>query len=114
MAYILNVGRDISALKARAEVLRHAGYAVITTVNTDHAAVLARQATAIILGTTLSRDEKRELTQKLRDVSHAPIVCLDGHPHDCAGIGDVVLHSLDGPQLLLSALDQLLGERHSG
>ncbi len=113
MSFILNVGRDKSVLEARAEVLRLAGYAVISTLDDEHALAVAHDAQAIILGTTLPSAEKCALAERLRKVTTAPLICLDGHPYDCVGIGDVVLHSLDGPTKLLAALEKLVPIRQN-
>lgn len=108
MACILNIGRDAIVLEARAEVLRHAGYEVICCTDEDEALTLAVNAAAVILGTSMPLERKMTISRRLRAVSTAPIICIDGQPFDCNCECESVIHSLDGPKVLLETLARLL------
>ncbi len=108
MAYILNLGRDAIVLEARAEVLRHAGYEVICCTDEDEGLRLAVNAAAVVLGTSMPLARKVVFSQRLRETTSVPVICIDGQPYDCCCRCESVIHSLDGPKVLLETLAQLV------
>ena len=116
MPTVLSVSRDHLLLKTREHVLRTAGYEVVSSETFREAVASLQQSELpdlLLLGHTLSEDEKDELERQLRKISQTtPIVELTTDLYE-NGIShkNYFRMSFGDPAQLISVCRFALGQR---
>lgn len=112
---ILSVSRHLTVLQLRNAVLQQAGYSVLTTRDPGEAVALlnAHAVDAVVIGDSIPASERHALAKKLRSTRDVPLVMIYRHGEDSPlnGLANAYVGSLDPPDLLVSALQQLVPRR---
>lgn len=110
-ATVLTVSRDEIVLYSRNEILRQAGYKVLSTLDETEAVVIAHNEPidAVVLGDSIPCEDRNALVRAIRAVNRSAailVLCLgcDPVPPEADGSMD----SLDGAKRLLDLLGQML------
>jgi hypothetical protein len=115
---VISTGNDAELLWLRNAVLRYAGFNVLTSEGETQALKLIEQEVAgiLLLGHTLSADERKHLADAFR--THSPtgrILCIENK--QAAGtpdFADSIVYGLEGPEALINAIRNIGDERTDG
>ena len=108
---LLSVGSDHDLMKTRSLVLLKAGYAVRESSSTQDAVAVfsGGDFDLVIICHTISEPERLSLIAAIRAESpSAKIVIVRRDGEASAKLADESVHSLDGPDVLLSAIARSL------
>ena len=97
-------------MRTRTVLLGEAGYSVLPSF-TSRAAFqifIARDIILVILCHTIPQEEKSKLIVSMKERKRAPIVCIHVDGEADGKLVDAYLHSLDGPEVLLSCVAKVL------
>ncbi|HYX53338.1 MAG TPA: hypothetical protein VE783_07785 [Candidatus Limnocylindrales bacterium] len=110
---VLSISRERVLAPIRNAVLAHAGYAVIPAHSVDSAlAVLhKRHVCAIVVGQSISDRECKRLCDEAHRLG-VPSVILDPYEQFLREDTEVHINPLDGPELFLDALANLVQRDH--
>ncbi len=98
----------------RAALLASCGYAISPATSTERALSLLDRglACAVVVGHSLSREEKMSLIHRSRSLQvPVPVICMHRSDDGVCG-ADVEISAADGPQALISAVTRFAGTRH--
>ena len=109
MSRILSISYDATLLRTRQMLLERAGYEVVSTSDLTRALELCRSAAydLVIMGHSIPRSDKQQITQALRQYCPAPVLAL-------LRVGEAPLpdaaESIDpfNPKLLLETVARIL------
>ncbi len=113
---ILSVGLDPSLMRTRTTVLANAGYSVLPSFTTRDAFQIftSHDIDLVIICHTISKEERAQLIASMkRRNKRTPIISLHSDGEAKEELVDGYVHSLDGPEALLSCVLQVL-EKSSG
>lgn len=115
---VLSVGRDEVALETRNEILRRAGYEVISALRVSSSELLASMddtVDCVLLGQSIASDEREQLARAVRErYPSKPVVVLHvSNEEGGAAWATVSLNSLDGPRAILDAIQWAIGKDQS-
>jgi len=115
---VLSVGRDPLLMRTRTGVLLNAGYSVMPSFTSRDAFQIfsSREIDLVILCHTIPEEEKIKLIGSMKlGNERTPIVCIHVDGEADGKLVDAYVHSLDGPEALLSCvaevLDKSIGRR---
>ena len=107
---VLSVGRDPLLMRTRTVLLLEAGYSVMPSFTSRDAFQIfsSREIDLVILCHTIPQEEKSKLIVSMKERKRAPIVCIHVDGEADGKLVDAYLHSLDGPEVLLSCVAKVL------
>ena len=107
---LLSVGRDPLLMRTRTVLLGEAGYSVMPSFTSRDAfqIFISRHIDLVILCHTIPQEEKSKLIVSMKERKRAPIVCIHVDGEADGKLVDAYLHSLDGPEVLLSCVAKVL------
>ena len=107
---LLSVGLDPLLMRTRTSVLGNAGYSVMPSFTSRDAfqIFISRDIDLVILCHTIPQEEKSKLIVSMKERKRAPIVCIHVDGEADGKLVDAYLHSLDGPEVLLSCVAKVL------
>ncbi len=108
---ILSVSRDAMLLASRNAVLRSAGYVVETTMQDDQALEILKRGgiDGVVLGDSIKPDQRNALARAIKELApKVPILVLKISGEDAPPEAAACMDSLDGPEVLLQKLSQIL------
>jgi DNA-binding response OmpR family regulator len=108
---ILSVSSNRVLSQTRNTVLAHAGYAVrpSSTVEATLAALAKQDFDLILIGHTLKYPQQKELIQRIRKLSKAPVLVVGHGVQEEVG-ANAYVEGIDGPERLLDTIAKLLAE----
>ncbi len=113
---ILSISRDAMLLASRNAVLRTAGYTIETAMRDDQAVERMRAGgiDAIVLGDSIEFVERNRLARDLKQIApNVPILVIKTTGEDPPQEAAASMDSLDGPEVLLQKLRQILSSREA-
>ena len=107
---VLSVGHDPLLMRTRTGVLLNAGYSVMPSFTSRDAfqIFISHDINLVILCHTIPQEEKSKLIVSMKERKRAPIVCIHVDGEADGKLVDAYLHSLDGPEVLLSCVAKVL------
>ena len=108
---ILSVSSNRVLSQTRNTVLAHAGYAVRPsfTAESTVAALANHDFDLVLIGHTLKYPQQKELIQKIRKISKAPVLVVGYGVQEDVG-ANAYVEGIDGPEKLLATIAKLLAE----
>jgi DNA-binding NtrC family response regulator len=106
---VLSVGRDEVALQTRNEILRRAGYEVVSALRVSSEQLLASvddTVDCVLFGQSIPGDERENLARAVRAryPSKLVVVLHPSNEEGGAAWATVSLNSMDGPKAMLDAI----------
>ncbi|PYV98978.1 MAG: hypothetical protein DMG86_15080 [Acidobacteria bacterium] len=94
----------------RSKLLADAAYEVMPSFTSREAfqIFISRDIDLVILCHTIPQEEKSKLIVSMKERKRAPIVCIHVDGEADGKLVDAYLHSLDGPEVLLSCVAKVL------
>jgi DNA-binding NtrC family response regulator len=110
---VLSIASERLVSPLRNAVLAHAGYAVIpaTSITSALKILRHRHVCAMVVGQSMDRMERRLLCSEAHKYG-VPAMVLDPYGQEGDDNCEMHLNPLDGPELLLDALDSLVRRGH--
>ena len=108
---LLSVGRDPLLMRTRTVLLGEAGYSVMPSFTSRDAfqIFISRDIDLVILCHTIPQEEKSKLIVSMKERNKkTPIVCIHVDGEADGKLVDAYVHSLDGPEALLSCVAKIL------
>ncbi len=108
---LLSVGRDPLLMRTRTVLLGEAGYSVMPSFTSRDAfqIFISCDIDLVILCHTIPQEEKSKLIASMKERNNrTPIVCIHVDGEADGKLVDAYVHSLDGPDALLSCVAKLL------
>ena len=108
---LLSVGRDPLLMRTRTVLLGEAGYSVMPSFTSRDAfqIFISRHIDLVILCHTIPQEEKSKLIASMKERNNrTPIVCIHVDGEADGKLVDAYVHSLDGPEVLLSCVAKVL------
>ena len=108
---LLSVGLDPLLMDIRNRLLGDAGYAVVPSFTSREAfqIFISRDIDLVILCHTIPQGEKSKLIASMKErKKRTPIVCIHVDGEADGMLVDAYVHSLDGPEALLSCVAKVL------
>jgi len=93
-------------MRTRTVLLGEAGYSVLPSFTSRDAFQIF--ISLVILCHTIPQEEKSKLIVSMKERKRAPIVCIHVDGEADGKLVDAYLHSLDGPEVLLSCVAKVL------
>jgi DNA-binding response OmpR family regulator len=108
---LLSVGRDPLLMRTRTVLLGEAGYSVMPSFTSRDAfqIFVSRDIDLVILCHTIPQSEKGKLIVSMKERNkRTPIVSIHADGETDGQLVDAYVHSLDGPEALLSCVAKIL------
>ena len=108
---LLSVGLDPLLMRTRTGVLGEAGYSVMPSFTSRDAFqnFISRDIDLVILCHTIPQEENSKLIASMKERNNrTPIVCIHVDGEADGKLVDAYVHSLDGPEALLSCVAEVL------
>ena len=108
---LLSVGRDPLLMRTRTALLAEAGYSVMPSFTSRDAfqIFISSAIDLVILCHTIPQEEKSKLIVSMKERNKkTPIVCIHVDGEADGKLVDAYVHSLDGPEALLSCVAEVL------
>jgi DNA-binding response OmpR family regulator len=110
---LLSVGLELDPLlmRTRTAILGEAGYSVMPSFTSRDAfqIFISRDIDLVILCHTIPQEEKSKLIDSMKERhKKTPIVCIQVDGATDGKLVDAYVHSLDGPEVLLSCVAKVL------
>jgi hypothetical protein len=111
---VLSIARERLVSSVRNAVLAHAGYGVIPATSIDIAldVLRRRHVCAMVVGHSMDLRERRLLCREAHKHG-VPAMVLDPYGQPCDDGCEMHMNPLDGPELLLDALESLVRREHA-
>ena len=114
---LLSVGLDPLLMHTRTVLLGEAGYSVMPSFTSRDAfqIFISHHIDLVVLCHTIPQEEKSKLIVSMKERNkRTPIVCIHVDGETDGKLVDAYVHSLDGPEVLLSCVATVLNESSSG